>query len=76
MGKNAWYTNSVLKNMSSLTIKAIKDIYDIESPTREQTRKYKRCGKEFIPGLTGIYIHEGLALSIIIDCRTIKSNRI
>ena len=66
MGKNAWYANSVLKNMSNSTIKGIKDIYDTESPAREQTRKYKRCGKEFIP-------EEDLALSIIIDCRTPKA---
>ena len=48
--------------------KAIKDIYDTETPTKGQTRKYKRYGKEFIPDLTGIYIHEYLVLSIIIDC--------
>ena len=59
-----------LKNMSDLTIKAIKGNYDTEAPTKERTRKYKRYGKEFIDDITGIYIHKDLALSIIMNCRT------
>ena len=60
----------VVKNMSDLTIKAVKGIYYIETPIKEQSRKYKRYGKEFIYNLTGRYIPGDLALSIIIDCRT------
>ena len=56
-----------VKNMSDLTIKAIKGIYNTKTPTYEQIRRY---GKEFIDGLTGIYIRENLALLIIMDCRT------
>ena len=53
-----------VKNISDLRIKAIKGICDTETPTKEQIRKYKRYGKEFINNLTGIYIHEDLALTI------------
>ena len=59
--------------MSDLTIKAIKGNYDTEAPTKEQTRKYKRYGKEFIDDITGISIHKDLALSIIVTCRTPKT---
>ena len=34
-----------VKNMSDLTIKAIKSIYDTQTPTKEQTEKWKRYGK-------------------------------
>ena len=33
-----------VKNMSDLTIKAIKGIYKTKTPTREQIKKYKRHG--------------------------------
>ena len=46
-----------VKNISDLTIKAIKGIFDTEILTKEQAEKYKRYGKEFIDDLTGIYIH-------------------
>ena len=46
-----------VKNMSDLTIKAIKGIYNTENPTKKQIGKYKSYGKD-------------LTLSIIIDCRT------
>ena len=60
-----------VKCVSDVTIKAIKSIYNSETPTKEQIKKYKRYGKEFINNLTGIYIRQGLALSIIIiDSRT------
>ena len=54
---------------SDLTIKSIKYIYDAKTLTKEQIRKYKKYGKEFFDDLTGIYIHEDLALSIIMSCR-------
>ena len=56
--------------MYDLTIKAIKGIFNSKNLTEEQIKKYKRYGKEFISNLTGIYIYDDLALSIIIDCRT------
>ena len=56
--------------MSDLTIKAIKGIYNTKNLTKEQIKKYKRYGQKIIDNLTGIYIREDLALSIIIDCRT------
>ena len=34
----------VVKNMSDLTIKVIKGIYNTKSLTKEQIRKYKRYG--------------------------------
>ena len=55
--------------MSDLKIKWIKYICDAKTLTKEQIRKYKKYGKEFINDLTGIYIHEDLALSIIMSCR-------
>ena len=46
-----------IKNMSDLTIKAIKGIYNTENPAKKQIGKYKSYGKD-------------LTLSIITDCRT------
>ena len=42
MGKNAWYTRQVgCWNMSYLTIKAIKCIYDTETPTKNKLENTK-----------------------------------
>ena len=60
--------------MSDLTIKKIKGTYNTETTTYEQIRIYKRHRKEFNADLTGIYIHEDLTLSIIMDCRTPTPN--
>ena len=57
------------KNMSDLTIKAIKGIDNTKTFRKEQMKKYRRYGNELIAGSTGIYICEGLALSTIIHCR-------
>ena len=54
-----------VKNISDLTIKAIKEIYDTETPTKEQIKKYKRFGKELRAGLPDIYIREVLAFKTI-----------
>ena len=43
---------------SYLTIKQITGIYNTETLTKEQIKKYKRYGKELIADLTGIYIRE------------------
>ena len=59
-----------VKNISYLTIKAIKGIYETNGPKNEQIKRCKRYGKELLDGVTGIYIHENFALSIIMDCRT------
>ena len=56
--------------MSDLTIKAIKGIYDTETPRTEQVRKYKGNGKELIKNLAGINIREDLTLAKIMDCRS------
>ena len=61
------------KNMSDLTIKKIEGIYKTKTPAKEQIEKYKRHRKEFKNDLTGIYIHEDIASSIIMDCRTPKA---
>ena len=45
-----------VKNMSDLTIKSIKGIYDTKTLTNEQIRKYKGYGVEFINNWTGIYV--------------------
>ena len=58
-----------VKNMSDVAIKEIKGIYNTKNLTEKQIEKYKRYGKKFIDNLTGIYIREHLALSIIMDCR-------
>ena len=60
-----------VKNMSDLTIKAIKGIYGTKRPTNEQIKRCKRYGKELLDTLTGLYIHENLALSLIKDCTTL-----
>ena len=54
-----------VKNMSDLTIKTIKGIYDTESPTKKQIKKYKRYRNEFIADLTSTYISEDLAFKVI-----------
>ena len=59
-----------VKNMSDLTIKAIIGIYDTETLTIEQVRKYKGYGKELIKNLAGINIREDLTLAKIMDCRS------
>ena len=61
--------NLGVKNMSDLTINAIKGIFKTKTPTKEQTGKYKRHAKEVDNDLTRIYIHEDFSLSIIMDCR-------
>ena len=43
---------------SCLTIKEITGIYNTETLTKEQIKKYKRYGKELRADLTGIYIRE------------------
>ena len=60
-----------VKNMSDLTIKAIKWIYGTKRPTNEHIKRCKRYGKELLDTLTGLYIHENLALSLIKDCTTL-----
>ena len=62
-----------VKNMSDLTIKAIKGIYNIRNLTEKQIKKYKKYGKEFIDNLTGIYIHEDIALLTIMNYRATES---
>ena len=67
-----------VKNMTYLKINVTKDIYDTETFTKGQIKKYKRFGKEFTADLTGIYIHEDLAFKIImystvstsVECKT------
>ena len=58
-----------VKNMSDLTKKETKGIYNTRTPTFEQIRRYKRFGKEFIDGLTG-NIRKDVTVKIIQDCRT------
>ena len=53
------------KNVSDSVIKDIKGIFNTKKPTKKQKRIYKKIGKEFIPGLVGIYIWNDLISSII-----------
>ena len=55
------------KNVSDSVIKDIKGIFNTFSlpKTKKQKRIYKKLGKEFIPGLVGIYIWNDLILSVI-----------
>lgn len=58
-----------VKNISDLTIKAMKSNINTNSLTKKLLRTYKRQGKEFVDDLKGMYIHQDLALSIIIYYR-------
>ena len=62
-----------VKNMSDLTIKTTKDIYDTETLTKEQIKKYRRNGKEFIAGLD---ICEDLALKLMMYCGKVGSRKL
>ena len=62
-----------VKNISDLTIKAVKAIYETNSSANKHIKRCKRHGTELLGDTTGIYIHENLALSIIMDRRTPKS---
>ena len=53
------------KNMSDLTIKAIKAICDTKSSKREQIKRNNRYGKELIRGSAVKYIREDLDSKII-----------
>ena len=56
-------------DLSDLTIKVIRVIYNTETLTDEKIGAYKKHGSELIDGKKFMYIHEGLALSIIMNCR-------
>lgn len=62
-----------VKNISDLTIKAVKPIYETKSSSNKHIKRCKRHGAELLDEITGIYIHENLAFSIIMDRRTPKS---
>lgn len=55
--------------MPDLTITEFKDIHNTKSLTKNRIKKYKRYGKSFIGGLVGIYIREGFALTILMNCQ-------
>ena len=54
-----------VKNMSDLTIKAIKGFIILKILQKKKSKKYER----YVDNLIRIYIRESLALSIIINCR-------
>ena len=58
--------------MFDLTMKAIKGTYETKSPANEEIKRCKRFGEELLDDLTGIHVHENLALSIIMDCTALK----
>ena len=60
---------SGVKNMSDLTIKAMKGNISTNSLTKKQRRTYQRQCKEFVDNLKGMYVHQDLALLIIIYYR-------
>ena len=62
-----------VKNISDLTIKAMKCNINTNSLTKKLLRTYKRKGKEFVDDLKGMYIHQDLALSIIIYYRPLAA---
>ena len=59
--------------MSELRIEAIKGKCNTKSLTKEQSRKYKRFGKELINGEKDMYIHEDLVLPIFMGCAKPKA---
>ena len=56
--------NQVLKTCLTLTVKEIKGISNSRSPTKQQFEENKRWADDGF-----IYIHEELALKIIMNCR-------
>ena len=58
-----------VKIMSDLTIKETKGKYNTESLIEKQFNTYKKHGPKLINGKNFMYIHEGIALQIIIHCR-------
>ena len=61
------------KNMSNLTIKAIKAICDTKSSKREQIKRHNRYGKELIRGSAVKYIGEDLDFKIIMYSAVLKA---
>ena len=58
-----------VKNIFDLVDKEIKGKFEINYPTEQQIRKYKRHGSEFIEGIKFIYAHECIITPIIMHCR-------
>ena len=59
-----------VKNMTDLTIKDIKRIYNTKALTDEKIYVYKKHESELIDSEKFMYIHESISLSIIMNCRT------
>ena len=55
-------------NMYDPIIKVIKGLYNTNSPTKEQARKYKRFEKEVINSEKKLYACKHLALPILMGC--------
>ena len=60
-----------IQNISDLVRKEI-NIFEINNPTNDQIRNYKRAGKEWFSEDVYTYVRKDLILKIIKNCRGVK----
>ena len=58
-----------VKNILDLVDKEIKGKLNTNNPTKQQIRKYKRHGSEFIEDTKFMYAHECIIIPVIMHCR-------
>ena len=63
-----------IKNIFDLVDKEIKGKFK-DRPTKEQIKKYKTYGSEFIEGVKHIYAHEDIVMPVIMGARSPKAIR-
>ena len=64
-----------VENISDLVRKKIHGIFETNNPTKNQNRKYKRSGKEWINDDIYTYVRSDLILKLIMHCRGYKKKR-
>ena len=60
---------SDVKNILDLLDKEIKGKLNTNNPKKQQIRKYKKHGSEFIEDTKFMYAHECIIISVIMHCR-------
>ena len=58
-----------VQNIGDLIYKEIKSKFETNYLTKQQIRKYKNHGSEFIQGTKFMYAHECIIIPIIMHCR-------
>ena len=72
--KKLWLRNKNIgkklevENIYNLIDKEIKDKFETTNPTKQQIREYKRHGSELFDDENFMYTHEGIIMSIIMNC--------